>query len=642
MIDQLLDHPNIDLNLRTQDEKCALFFSLTLIFPFAPPFTLAQKIVDKGGRANTIQTETGDSLLQVLAKAGYEDAAIFITSYSNLNHINRNGLTALHIAAQRKLSDLAREILKKGASPNLQSGVTELKSALHFAIESNAIDVIKVFVEIQNDPDIQEVPDFNLKNSSGDSPLNLALTLGYKELVPLLIAGGADVNARNGQDMTLLHQAIVREDSETAIFLLNQGADMNALTADQESPIQLAIHCRLPQVVDTLCTKGVALSAPNNKGDCPLWSALESGQEEIALVLVKHGVDTDNWSCVGPDGCLQTLLHRAIDENNETAAIFLIRNGCDLDSPRQPGPNGEGGDEVKENSSPLHLCCQFGLLQVLQALIDHGANVNSVDWENKTPLHVAIQNQYENIISVLLYHPNIDLRIRDKHGNTPFAAALTIRNHKAAQSILERMPNAAEQIDNRGRNFLHLAIMKDDLESVLFLLAIQVDVNSRTHDVNQLTPLHLAATSENEMLIRNLILAGARLNDRDSNQKTALHIATEKGRLGAVSALIQNGADFDALDAENNNALHIAVKEGHVAIVRELLTESGINAEAVNSKGRNPLHELCRCGRDQGAAAICELFFECMPTYPINTPDSQGNTPLLLAYMRAQAPLCKV
>lgn len=77
-------------------------------------------------------------------------------------------------------------------------------------------------------------------------------------------------------------------------------------------------------------------------GDAPLWTALESEQEEIASVLIRHGVDTDCWNSTGPDGCLQTLLHRAIDENRESAAIFLIRSRCDLDSPRQPGPNGEG------------------------------------------------------------------------------------------------------------------------------------------------------------------------------------------------------------------------------------------------------------------------------------------------------------
>lgn len=57
---------------------------------------------------------------------------------------------------------------------------------------------------------------------------------------------------------------------------------------------------------------------------------------------------------------------RAIDENKESAAIFLIQAGCDMDSSRLPGPNGEGGDEVKEKASPLHLCCQWGLEAVVQ------------------------------------------------------------------------------------------------------------------------------------------------------------------------------------------------------------------------------------------------------------------------------------
>lgn len=281
---------------------------------------------------------------------------------------------------------------------------------------------------------------------------------------------------------------------------------------------------------------------------------------------------------------------------------------------------------------------------MLQALIEHGANVNAVDCDGKTPLHIAIENQNEDSIGVLLCHPSVDLRVRDRIGqNTPFAAALTVRNHRAAQSILERLPTAAEQMDQRGRNFLHVAIMKDDLESVLFLLAIQVDVNSRVHDVNQTPPLHLAAACKSEMIVRNLILAGARVNDRDATGRTALHVAAERGQLAVVSALLQNGADFDAADSDANNALHIAVRAGHLSVVRELLTESGINAEAVNMKGRNPLHELAQTGRDATvAAAIGELFLECMPKYPLNEQDAGGNSALLLAYQRALGPLCRV
>lgn len=638
MIGELLKSPETDLNLVTRDGKCALRFAL--ISSKFNDFTVAKRLIENGAETNGIHQ--GDNLLQFLIKSGAEDAAMFMCDHVNLNFKNCEGFTSLHLAAKNGYAELVTKILMCGASPNVQSGVEEQqKTALHYAIEANWQDVVEAIVHFKSiTAEGEEKPDFNIKSISGDSPLSLAMSLRHNNLVPILIEGGADVNARNGQDLTLLHQAIIKESPETAIFLLEQGADMNALTADQESPLQLAIHCRLESVVNFLCTRGVSLSASNNKGDCPLWCALESGQENIASVLVRHGVDTDCWS-PGPDGCLQTLLHRAIDENNDFAAIFLIRSGSDLDSPRQPGLDGPTETSAAKES-PLHLCCQWGLTKVLQALVEHKANVNSVDCDSRTSLHVAIQNQHEEIIVMLLKHPAIDLKIRDMMGNTPFAAALSVRNHKAAERILEKMPNAAEQMDSRGRNFLHLAIMKDDLESVLFLLSIQVDVNSRVHDVNQVTPLILSASSENEMLIRNLILAGARLNDRDATLKSALHIAAERGRLGAVQALIQNGCDYDSTDGDGNNALHIAMRECMLPVVKELLTESRINAESVNGKGRNPLHELCRCGRDNLAASICELFIECMPNYPLNQPDVQGNTPLLLAYMRGETQLCRV
>jgi len=45
----------------------------------------------------------------------------------------------------------------------------------------------------------------------------------------------------------------------------------------------------------------------------------------------------------------------------------------------------------------------------------------------RTPLHLAIENQQDDIISLLLTVPEIDLTRLDKHGLSPFAAALTRR-----------------------------------------------------------------------------------------------------------------------------------------------------------------------------------------------------------------------
>ena len=61
------------------------------------------------------------------------------------------------------------------------------------------------------------------------------------------------------------------------------------------------------------------------------------------------------------------------------------------------------------------------------------------------------------------------------------------------------------QFDNRGRNFLHLAIQQSDIESVLFLISVHVNVNSKVQDPTQYSPLHLAVISGSEMIVRNLV-----------------------------------------------------------------------------------------------------------------------------------------
>lgn len=143
------------------------------------------------------------------------------------------------------------------------------------------------------------------------------------------------------------------------------------------------------------------------------------------------------------------------------------------------------------------------------------------------------------------------------------------------------------------------------------------------------------------MIVRNLLLAGANINDVTVQKQTALHYAAEKDHAAICSILIENGIDYNALDSNLNNALMVACREGNLATCKVLLQESNIDATAVNLRGQNCLHLISQYGKEDRNAAIFELFISTMPDYPINKPDAEGNTPLLLAYQNGNGNLCR-
>ena len=62
------------------------------------------------------------------------------------------------------------------------------------------------------------------------------------------------------------------------------------------------------------------------------------------------------------------------------------------------------------------------------------------------------------------------------------------------------------------------------------------------------------------MIVRNLLLAGAFINETTPQKQTPLHLAALHDHPSLASIFLENNMNFDALDNNLNNALHVAVK----------------------------------------------------------------------------------
>ncbi|MDP6189635.1 MAG: ankyrin repeat domain-containing protein, partial [Gammaproteobacteria bacterium] len=91
------------------------------------------------------------------------------------------------------------------------------------------------------------------------APLHLAAFRGYTEVVELLVAAGADVNAKIQERFfggTPLTRAAYGGHKEIVELLISNGADVNAKNEDDETPLDFAIIRKRTETADLLRKHG--------------------------------------------------------------------------------------------------------------------------------------------------------------------------------------------------------------------------------------------------------------------------------------------------------------------------------------------------------------------------------------------------
>eukprot|EP00794_Sanderia_malayensis_P011308 gene11308-12490_t len=204
-----------------------------------------------------------------------------------------------------------------GYLPPAQALKFGVETPLHKACSTGSTSqAIKLLQEMYSKQEI------NARNEQGMSPLHIASSKGFEEVVLLLLQYGADVKATSSSGTSALQEACAGGYVNCANILITQGhADvqerslLNGWVPLHEAAMRGNIDC-----CNLLLSFHASMHPRTVEGDTPRDLALRYGKAEVAEFL-------DNYPVSPPKTSPSQWLHQNLDRT--TAVAMLRRSGMD-------------------------------------------------------------------------------------------------------------------------------------------------------------------------------------------------------------------------------------------------------------------------------------------------------------------------
>ena len=429
----------------------------------------------------------------------------------------------------------------------------------------------------------------------------------FRGLANLAKRNQVDVSDFDKNGDTLLARAIQAVSSESAEFLMKQGCPVDTQNKYHETPLHWACLNRLDSIVQTLVRLTSDINYPSYNGYTPLHCAVRGGCISCVQILLENQAKVDYYS----DHQLTPLMMAVSDGNIEMTKLLL-----------QYGASAKAVD--KYNQTILHFACRAGdahLIQIilqtdvsLTAVNDNGesaihysikggnlssvklilealnrSEINSVDKQGNTALHLAASLPTSAFISQLLSSSSINPTIKNNHG-------LNALDFSCKSGAADSVKILASKINERHSNSLCIALKFDCIECAKILIQSKNNLLfcEGKSIFKERTPLHFAALTNNSNILCDIIKVTTNdINSKDSEGNTPLHLAAKSNSVNVIKYLLTVASDINIVNNQGMNVLHIAAYNNSIHALTILLEN-----------------------------AKCSLF--------VNVKDNNGNTPIQL------------
>jgi len=275
--------------------------------------------------------------------------------------LNRFPLVQATRTSSRSVAELER-LIQSGEDVNQTDSVVN-NSSLHYAAFYNHLKITKLLVS--HDADV------NLANRSGITPLMWAIEKGHTAIAKFLLSHPSlDMTSSDKQGFSALHKSVLNGNFEILRELLSVARTRT----------------------DSDCFQRI-LNATSNQGLTAAHQAAYHGNASVLQLLIQYGADLNVLSL-----SKTSPLHLASSRNHVDIARILVSQGVIVNQ------------QDAHKRTPLHYACIFGHYDVALFLVKEArASLLLVDFQNNSPLSIAVRDGFEELSSLMMGSTNSSL-----------------------------------------------------------------------------------------------------------------------------------------------------------------------------------------------------------------------------------------